>query len=487
MARGRPAEQAKSIHYAEIAADVRRADKLKWVVEQKSVAGAVWTNLRPDEKHSWLVPENADDFATYISIANKAARLAAATNVQTIFKDYSLGVATHRDAVVYDFSRDELKRRIYGFIDDYNSEVDRWKRAPKNATVDAFVKYDKIRWDRDLKKDLYRGRYADFQEKKIRIASYRPFCKHFLYFDRILNAEVYGFPNISPTQRAGEENPIIACSDLAYRASTFSALMTNNVVDLHLCATLDGHECFPFYIYDEDGSNRRENITDWALNQFRSHYNDKKISKWDIFHYVYALLHHLGYRSKFADNLKRELPRIPFAPAVPKSPGIAIPGLDEGPRDPIRGLSSGFWAFSRAGKKLTDLHLHYEAAKEFPLQEIVTTGHRRSARVESKMKLSKDKRSLMVNESLTLTGIPPGAFDYRLGNRSALDWIIDQYQVYTDPRTNITSDPNAWGEEHGNSEYIVQLVGKIIGVSVETQKIIGGLPVNFSEDGSGSI
>ncbi len=127
------------------------------------------------------------------------------------------------------------------------------------------------------------------------------------------------------------------------------------------------------------------------------------------------------------------------------------------------------------------LHLNYESAKEFPLKEIIAEGHPRSPRVESKMKLSKDKRSLSVNDSLTLSGIPEAAFNYRLGNRSALDWIIDQYQVYTDPRTHITSDPNAWGEEHDDPEYIVNLVARIITVSLETMKIVDGLPKEFAE------
>ena len=140
-------------------------------------------------------------------------------------------------------------------------------------------------------------------------------------------------------------------------------------------------QCFPFYVYDEDGTNRRENITDWALEQFRTHYRDKKIGKWDIFHYVYGVLHHPGYRDKFADNLKRELPRIPFAP--------------------------DFRAFAKAGEKLARLHLDYETLEPWPLKWIETPGVPLSYRVE-KMKLSKDKSTLVVNPSLTLAGIPPG-------------------------------------------------------------------------------
>jgi predicted helicase len=214
---------------------------------------------------------------------------------------------------------------------------------------------------------------------------------------------------------------------------------------MHLCAAVDAHQCFPFYLYNEDGANRRENVTDWALEQFRTHYKNKKISKWDIFYYVYGLLHHPGYREKFADNLKRELPRIPLAP--------------------------DFAAFSTAGKELARLHLEYESLNEWPLEWLETPGVPLSYRVE-KMKLSKDKTSLAVNPSLTLGGIPPETFRYRLGNRSALEWVIDQNQVSEDKRSGIRSDPN----RPGDPQYIVRLAGQVVRVSIETVRIVEGLP-----------
>jgi predicted helicase len=181
-----------------------------------------------------------------------------------------------------------------------------------------------------------------------------------------------------------------------------------------------------------------------------STYKDKKIAKWDIFHYVYGILHHPGYRSKFADNLKRELPRIPFAP--------------------------DFWAFAKAGKQLADLHLNYETLKPYPLEFVWTEGEPVSYVVE-KMKLSKDKKSLQVNKALTLAKIPPEVFEYRLGNRSALEWVIDQYQVSEDKRSGIKSDPNRPDDE----EYIVRLVGQVVKVSIETVKIVAGLPEKYSD------
>jgi predicted helicase len=203
-------------------------------------------------------------------------------------------------------------------------------------------------------------------------------------------------------------------------------------------------QCLPFYTYNEDGTNRRENITDWALEQFRSYYKDKSITKWDIFNYVYAVLHHPLYRERYAANLKRELPRIPFA-------------LD-------------FKEFVDIGKRLAEIHVNYEQQPEYPLERIETPGKPLDWRVE-KMKLSKDKRSLIYNDFLTLSGIPPEALEYRLGNRSALEWIIDQYQVSTDKRSGITNDPN----RADDPQYIQRLIAQVITVSLETAKLVGSL------------
>jgi predicted helicase len=176
-----------------------------------------------------------------------------------------------------------------------------------------------------------------------------------------------------------------------------------------------------------------------------------EITKWDIFHYVYGILHHPGYRTKFADNLKRELPRIPFAP--------------------------DFRAFAVAGQELARLHLDYEQLDAYPLKLVETEGVPLSYRVEDKMRLNKDKTELRVNPSLTLAGIPPAVFDYRLGNRSALDWVIDQYRVTEDARSGIRSDPN----RADDPEYIVRLVGQVVRVSLETVRIVNGLPEQFAE------
>ena len=239
---------------------------------------------------------------------------------------------------------------------------------------------------------------------------------------------------------------MLCVTDVAGR-SPFSVIVAHEIVDLHLCASTDAFQCFPLYTYAEDGSHRRDNVTDWALEEFNSRYPGVKLTKRDIFHYVYAVLHHPQYREKFAANLRRELPRIPFA--------------------------SDFAAFAKAGDRLAALHTGYEAQKEFKLGRVETPGMRPDWRVE-RMKLSKDKSELRYNDWLTLTGIPAVAHEYRLGNRSALDWVVDQYRVdrARDNPDEILSDPNRGDDE----EYIVRLVGQVVTVSVETMKIVRALP-----------
>ena len=187
--------------------------------------------------------------------------------------------------------------------------------------LDDFVLSDdkKIKWSSGLKKKLESGQIqaAEFTEAKIRQSLYRPFTKSNLYFDRVINERVLvktqRFPSIFPTPETETENRVIIVSDHGFRAG-FSTLMANLIPDLHTLSARDGFQCFPFYTYDEAGGNRRENITDWALAQFRTHYGDEAIGKWDIFHYVYALLHHPDYRERYEANLKRDLPRLSYAP-----------------------------------------------------------------------------------------------------------------------------------------------------------------------------
>ena len=364
-----------------------------------------------------------------------------------MFKALSLGVSTNRDSWVRNFDRNALIENTKQTIGTYNEQAFKWEqRNDREASLDDFVldDHEKIKWSQTLKQDLRRGRTTEFAPEKVRAALYRPFTNSFLYFDRVMNESVYGFPSIFPSSETEIENRVIIVSDRGFRAS-FSTMMTNLLPDLHTLAASDGFQCFPFYTYDENSSNRRENITAWALDRFRAHYRDDTITKWDIFHYLYGLLHHPVYRERYQANLKRELPRIPFAP--------------------------DFHAFAGAGVRLAQIHVAYEDQPEYPLAQLETPDAPLDWRVE-KMRLSKEKTQITYNRFLTLDGIPAQVFDYRLGNRSALEWVIDQYRVKTDRRSGIVNDPN----RADDPQYIVRLLGKVISVSLETVEIVEGLP-----------
>ncbi len=438
--------KSSTLRIHRVAKSLRRSEKLEWIANAVSISGVPWDEVQPDAAHNWLVAEHTDAFDAYLPLATKKARAESKANPKTLFLTYSLGVNTARDAVVYDFDPKALARRVEQFCEDYNAEVDRYHRKGEGAELGAFLKTDRVKWSETLKKVLEAKRYLEFDETRIRAALYRPFTSMYLcYADTILDRPGR-FSTYLPETTT--DNRILVVSDTGWRANSMSVLLSRNPPDLHLCASSDGHQCFPFYVYDADGS-RQENITDWALKQFRTHYKDKKLTKWGIFHYVYGLLHHPGYRTKFADNLKRSLPRIPFAP--------------------------DFRAFAAAGKELAELHVNYEALEPYDLKFVETPDVPLSYAVE-KMKLSVDKTSLRVNPSLTLAGIPPQVFAYRLGNRSALDWVIDQYRVTEDKRSGVRSDPN----RPNAPDAIVKLVGQVVRVSVETVRIIGELPEKFA-------
>ena len=335
-----------TLHYHVVPPYWKTLQKSEHLSSLRHVGNVPWHDFAADASGDWLTYTYADQYAEFIPIASKEAKSGESASPQTIFKFFSRGVATSRDDVVYDFQKDQLIERIRRFVEEYNSEVDRYKRIGEKGSVDDFVRYDTIKWSRDLKLDLKRGKYASFDDPKVRLSLYRPFCQRWLFFDRTLNEEVYVNPRIFPNAESERENCAIVTSDIAYRSVTASVLATHIISDLHLCAS-DSHQCFPFYVYGEDGTNRRENVTDWALEQFREQHNNKQITKWDIFYYVYALLHHPEYRAKYAENLKRELPRIP--------------------------LTNDFWGFSKAGKELARLHIEYEKVEPWPLKFIETT------------------------------------------------------------------------------------------------------------------
>ena len=410
------------------------------------IGNIAWQTLRPNKQYTWLTEGIHPEFDIFIPMGTKEAKAQKGIARNVIFKTYSNGVKTNRDSWVFNFKRNFLTQNIQSMISTYNAEIDRWQReGNQQENISDFIIYDdsKIKWDQELRKHLQRGKYAEYMESKVHTSLYRPFTKSNLFLDRVLNNRVYLTPYFFPTHETEKENIAICVAGIGDRKG-FGCLATNKIPSLDLA--FEKAQCFPFYTYNEDGTNRQENITDWALMEFRTHYNDDTITKWDIFHYNYALLHHPVYRKKYEKNLKRDLPHIPFA--------------------------EDFRGFAEAGAQLADLHVNYESAPKYDqLRKYETPGVPVNWNVE-KMKLSRDKTQLIYNDFLTLDGIPVEAFDYRLGNRSALEWVVDQYRVKVDRRSGIENNPNCETEPR----YIVDLIGQVITVSLRTVEIVKNLP-----------
>ena len=438
------------IFYARVDEFWRKDNKYRFLDSKEHYANIEWQAITPDGRYTWLTQGLHTEFETFVPMGSKDAKRSKSGRGEAVFSLYSCGVVTSRDDLVYSFDLELLQDRVRSFIEIYNSAVDRKKRHEPNAPVEDFVDtHDpRIKWSHRAKESLKKLRLSKFEDSHLRTSLYRPFNQRHLYFDNFWNERRYLQYQIFPTPQTETENRLICAGGIASN-KPFHVLIACCIPDFHLTGD---SQCFPFYTYDDDGSNRRENITDWARGQFRTHYRDDTITKWDIFHYVYALLHHPEYRDRYAANLKRDLPRLPYAP--------------------------DFCGFANAGARLAEIHVGYEDVDEDRggndapvLQFIETPGVPLDWRVE-KMKLSRDKTQLKYNDFLTLDRIPSRAFDFRLGNRSALEWVIDQYRVKPDKRSGIVNDPN----RDDDPQYIIRLIRKVITVSLETVSIVEALP-----------
>lgn len=430
----------------------RKTEKLAFLARTVNIDSIGWQELQPDEKYTWLTEGMRSEFESFLPMGTREAKFANHLELEgietgTLFKLYSPGIQTSRDSWMYDFNASRLANKASNMIETYNAELSRWIRAGCPKDIDSFVQADetKIKWSSRLKECLIRKIAAQYTPTSIRHALFRPFTHQFVYFDNVMTHRQCLFPSIFPDFESEAENIVICLTNLGSE-KPFMVLPCNIIPDMHLVGAGAGTQCFPYYIYEDNGSNRRENITDWALKHFQEKYSTD-VTKWDIFHYVYAMLHHPQYREGYTENLKRSLPHIPLLQS-----------------------KEAFLASVSIGKQLIDSHLHYEQAKEYQLKWIENKDVPFSWRVE-RMQLASDRTAVVVNESLTLAGIPQECFQYRLGNRSALEWVIDQYQVSEDKRSRIRSDPNNLYDE----EYIVRLVGKVVTVSVETVRLVNEL------------
>jgi len=451
------------LFYHDIGDYLNREDKLKIITDFASFKNISWGKITPNASHDWI-NQRDPAFDNFIPLGDNNEK-----GDKAIFSSYSLGLGSNRDAWVYNFSRASLSANMRRMTDAYNREVERYKLACKGKSKDEWPKVEdfvdtdpkRISWSSSLLPNVARGRTANFSAASIVVGVYRPYSKQYLYFDGMMNHRVGKFPKIFPDESF--KNLVISVSGIG-ASKDFSALIADSIPNLHFH---DSGQCFPLYTYEkpeeaggllaemETGEYRRkENIPDAILADFRKAYNDATISKEDIFYYVYGILHSPEYKTRFAADLKKMLPRIP--------------------------LAANFRAFSIAGRELAKWHLNYETVDPYPLKELsgkLGFDPKEHYRVQ-KMTFGKsggksDKTTIVYNSHVTLTGIPLDAYDYVVNGKPALEWIMERYAVTVDKDSGIRNDPNDWSDD---PQYIINLVKRIVRVSLETMKIVNALP-----------
>lgn len=470
------------LRYYDIGDYLSREEKLGIIKGFGSITGIgtanKWTRLRPNLEHDWT-NQRDPAFADFVPLGDKDN-----DSTRTVFETYSLGVVTNRDAWMYNMSRTLLRSTVRGMIDVYAAETQKYQKACGNLAkkdwpeVETVVDTDskRISWTRSLKADASRAKELKFADRSIVESMYRPFSKQWLYFSRRLNEMVYQMPSLFPTP--AHENVVISATGIG-ATKEFSVLASKCLLDLE---TISKGQCFPLYYFEEiddskpdllaqggeviDGYRRRSAITDAILKDFRAAY-DKSVTKEDIFYYVYGILHSPEYRARFAADLKKMLPRIPLTKEA-----------------------ADYRKFTKAGRDLAQWHLNYETIDPYPLDEhsdalaldpgkhfLVQKINYARPTPEQKTRGEKwDKTRIIYNSHITLSGIPPEALEYVVNGKPALEWVMERYQVTRDKDSGIPNDPNDWAREHNQPRYILDLLKRVIRVSVETVRIVKSLP-----------
>ena len=436
-------DELAAILYKDIGDYLTREDKLKTIKDFGSMLSASigLSSIAPNEAGDWINQRDSL-FETFIPIGDKEEK-----SQKTFFVPfYSCGVKTQRDTWCYNFSKEVLASSMRRTIDFYNEHIG---KEPTYSSTH-------INWTRATLNNLERGKKTSFSGESICTAMYRPFCKQNLYFDRFWNEMVYQIPRLFPTPQS--KNLVICTAGVG--SKTFSALITDQIPDLHILES--GTQCFPLYWYEKnerdtlslfDNGNsdhsRRSGLTDFILQRAREEYGPKTSAE-DVFYYVYGLLHSIDYRKKFASDLTKDLPRIPLI-----------------------GSTLDFKVFVKAGRKLADLHLNYETG---PLcQQLIITGDKPNKLNVTKMRFpsKEDKGTILFNDSVKIENIPMMAYDYVVNGKSAVEWVMERYAITKNADSGIVNDPNLWSD---NPRYILDLLSRVIQMSVETQKIVAGLP-----------
>jgi len=446
------------INYLDIGDYLSREEKLAKIKKFGSVLNSEMnlSSITPNKDGDWI-NKRSKVFETYIPIGDKKN-----TDIKTVFTaNYSCGVKSNRDTWVYNFSRSELEKNITSMIDFYNENVSILENAKKLDTAvkgDKFIRYNssRISWNRGLKNDYEKLKKHDYKPETLRVAMYRPFVKQHYYFDRNFNDMVYQIPRLFPTPQS--KNLVICCSGIGV-TKEFSTIITDIIPDLEL---IGKSQCFPLYYYEDlnDGGQRtlfddnenttvrRDGISDFLLQRCRNEFG-YKITKEDIFFYVYGLLHNKQYRDKFSADLKKMLPRIPIV--------------------------KEFWVFSKAGRELADIHLNYE---KLPVSTSVSILKQSENYEVCKMRFPQKgkKDTIIFNSHITISDIPMRAYDYVVNGKSAIEWAMERYQITNDDSSKIVNNPNLWSKEQGDYKYIFNHILRLITLSIKTVDIVDNLP-----------
>ena len=412
-----------TIYYKDIGDCMSKVDKIAKLADYRSIKNiSEWCIKIPDKHGDWLEQRN-DKFYDYFSLGAKTQN-----EQNTVFRTYSLGIATHRDVWAYNTSRDTLIQNMRKHIEYCNFQnLDKIKIEPTSA-----------KWSDDLVINLKRKK-SDFDANKIRMALYRPFFKQLVYFDKTYIDRTYQIPFMFPNS---DSINMVICVPYKFTGE-FSIIMTNCVPDLHV---IQANQCFSYYTYDSQGV-RRENITDQMLYCYRKHYKNKQITKHDIFYYIYGLLHHPVYRKKFSNNLIKEIPTIPLAPK--------------------------FLEFASIGKQLAKLHINFDKCKRFNLGKPL---ERCGVPVElafGKNGRKTDRTKIRINGMLVFKNVPQG--NYIVDGRTPLEWIIDKYNQKIDKKSRIINNPL----KNMNFDDIIAVIERAIYVGIESDRLIAELPDEF--------
>ncbi len=457
-------EEKSKIYLHDIGDYLDRAQKLAKIALYKSIKGikqkSEFLLIEPDEENDW-VNQIDKSFKQFPVLGNKKDK-----NCNSLFKNYSLGVNTNRDAWSYNFSPHEIKNNIQTLIATYNKELSKnipYNLAEKNPRL--------IKWSSSLENHFKKNKQIFYDEKQITKSLYRPFTIQYLYRERML-VHRYGQMNeIFPDELS--PNKVICVSGIGVKGG-FTALMSNIIIDINLLG--GSTQCFPLYLYRENGNslplfsqshpknnlNKQFGITKFGNDYLKSHFKEKTFSEEHFFYYLYGLFHSPEYINKYANNLSRELPRVPMVKKI-----------------------EDFVMFSEAGRKLSDLHCNFEKVEKYPISitessfETETNKDSKTFFNVKKMKFAtkKNKFSVIYNKNVTINDIPSEAFEYKLCGRSALEWVMDRQSIKIDKSSGIVNDPNEYFDQtNNNSAYPLELFQKMITVSIETTKIVKSLP-----------